>query len=118
VALLDAPCTGLGTLGRHPDIRWRLGADDIARQAARQRRLLAAVARVVRPGGRLVYATCSLEEEETSAVVDAFLRGSRGFAPAPAPDWARPFVEDDGFLRTRPEREAGDGFFAAVFLKA
>jgi 16S rRNA (cytosine967-C5)-methyltransferase len=116
--LLDAPCSGLGTLGRHPDIRWRIRPGEIERQAGRQGRLLASVSRLVRPGGRLVYATCSLEEEETTAVVLAFLAKTPAFRRATLPDWTGDFVDPDGFVRTRPEREAADGFFAAALERA
>jgi 16S rRNA (cytosine967-C5)-methyltransferase len=116
--LLDAPCTGLGTLGRHPDIRWRLTPEDIPRHAARQRALLGALAPLVRRGGRLVYATCSLEEEETTGVLLDFLLKSPEFRKAPVPGWAEPYVAPDGFVRTLPERDPSDGFFAAVLLRA
>jgi 16S rRNA (cytosine967-C5)-methyltransferase len=112
--LIDAPCTGLGTLGRHPDIRWRVKPDDILRQAERQRSLLAALAPLVRRGGRVVYATCSLEDEETTAVVLEFLERNPSYRLAPVPNWAGPWTGPDGFVRTLPEREPGDGFFAAM----
>jgi 16S rRNA (cytosine967-C5)-methyltransferase len=114
--LLDAPCSGLGTLGRHPDIRWRVGAADLGRQARRQRELLEGVAPLVAPGGTLVYATCSLEPEENEEVVDPFLEAHPEFTIAPRPAWADAFA-DGRFLRTRPERDGGDGFFAAPLLK-
>ena len=90
--LIDAPCSGLGTLARHPDIRWRAKPDDIPRHAQRQSTLLAALAPLVRPGGRLVYATCSLEDEETTAVVQDFL-GQEPRLPAwePFPTGRRPY---------------------------
>jgi 16S rRNA (cytosine967-C5)-methyltransferase len=116
--LIDAPCTGLGTLGRHPDIRWRVQPDDVPRHAERQRALLAALAKLVRSGGRVVYATCSLEEEETSEVVRDFLSRDPSFRIARVPDWARPYAAPDGFVRTLPEREAVDGFFAATLERA
>jgi 16S rRNA (cytosine967-C5)-methyltransferase len=116
--LVDAPCSGLGTLSRHPDLRWRFRATDLPRQAARQSALLARLSSLVQPGGRLVYATCSLEDEETVSVVNGFLAEHRAFSPAQAPDWAGAFVSPDGFLRTLPERSGGDGFFAAVMRKA
>jgi 16S rRNA (cytosine967-C5)-methyltransferase len=115
--LLDAPCSGLGTLARHPDIRWRLGPTDIARHAARQQALLAALAPLVKPGGRLVYATCSVEPEETDAVVRPFLAAWPEFSPEPVPAWAAPFV-DGGFTRTGPPRHRGDAFFAARLRRA
>jgi 16S rRNA (cytosine967-C5)-methyltransferase len=114
--LLDAPCTGLGTLARHPDIRWRTAERDILRHAGRQRELLEGVAGVVRPGGRLVYSVCSGEPEEGDEVVDAFLRDHPEFTPAPLPAWAQPFA-DGGRARTRPERDGGDAFFAAVLRR-
>jgi 16S rRNA (cytosine967-C5)-methyltransferase len=116
--LVDAPCTGLGTLGRHPDLRWRLQPEDIPRHAARQRTLLNALAPLVRRGGRVVYATCSLEEEETTGVVLDFLAQNAEFHRADLPDWAKAYEGSDGFVRTRPEREPIDGFFAAPLARA
>lgn len=110
--LLDAPCSGLGTLGRHPDIRWRARGGDLSRHARRQRELLEGVAPLVAPGGTLVYATCSIEPEENEQVVDPFLDAHPEFAPGPRPPWAERFA-DGRFLRTRPERDGGDGFFVA-----
>jgi 16S rRNA (cytosine967-C5)-methyltransferase len=77
--LLDAPCSGTGTLRRNPEIRWRLAADDPPRFAILQRMLLARAAERVRPGGRLVYATCSLEPEENEGVVEPFLADNPAF---------------------------------------
>lgn len=115
--LLDAPCSGLGTLGRNPDIRWRLGPADIERHAERQRALLETLARMVRPGGALVYATCSLETEETHEVVDSFLDANPAFSQDELPEWARPFASD-GRVALDPARHPGDGFFAVRLRKA
>jgi 16S rRNA (cytosine967-C5)-methyltransferase len=115
--LLDAPCTGLGTLARHPDIRWRTAAGDLLRHARRQQELLESVARLVRPGGRLVYSVCSAEPEEGEQIVESFLEGHPEFALAPLPDWAAPFA-DRGCARTRPEAHGGDAFFAAPLRRA
>jgi 16S rRNA (cytosine967-C5)-methyltransferase len=114
--LLDAPCSGLGTIGRHPDIRWKARGDDLARQARRQREILEGIAPLVAAGGTLVYATCSIEPEENEGVIEPFLDAHPEFAPAPPPDWARVFT-DGRFMRTRPERDRGDGFFAAVLTR-
>jgi 16S rRNA (cytosine967-C5)-methyltransferase len=111
--LLDAPCTGLGTIARHPDIRWRLRPDDLPRHARRQGALLESLAPLVRAGGRLIYATCSSEPEENEEVVTAFLSRHPEFRPLPLPGWAQVFA-DGPYARTRPEVHGGDAFFAAV----
>jgi 16S rRNA (cytosine967-C5)-methyltransferase len=122
--LVDAPCTGLGTLRRNPDLKWRQTETAIAELAAKQSSILAAAATLVKPGGRLLYATCSILREENEAVVDAFLRGHPGFALVPAREalaQARielPEVDPaDGFLRLRPDVHATDGFFGALLAR-
>jgi 16S rRNA (cytosine967-C5)-methyltransferase len=115
--LLDAPCTGLGTLARHPDIRWRTSERDVERHARRQREMLESVSRAVRPGGRLVYSVCSGEPEEGEQVVSGFLATHTDFARAPLPDWAAPFA-DRGDASTRPERDGGDAFFLAFVVRS
>jgi 16S rRNA (cytosine967-C5)-methyltransferase len=115
--LLDAPCTGLGTLARHPDIRWRSSEADIPRQAERQSAMIQSAASLVRPGGRLVYATCSSEPEENENVVAAFLERHLEFSLSPLPAWASGFAPT-GFARTRPEAGEGEAYFAAVLARA
>jgi 16S rRNA (cytosine967-C5)-methyltransferase len=114
--LLDAPCSGLGTLSRHPDIRWRAREEDLPAHAARQRAFLSALAPLVAPGGALVYSVCSLEPEEGPAVVDAFLDGDPRFERAATPDWCVPFTSGD-FVGTLPERDGGDGFFVMPLVR-
>jgi 16S rRNA (cytosine967-C5)-methyltransferase len=109
--LLDAPCSGLGTLARNPDIRWRVTPAELARHAERQRAMLESLAPLVRPGGQLIYATCSLEPEETHGVIDAFLERHESFVEGELPEWARPFA-DGKRVELDPSRRAGDGFFA------
>jgi 16S rRNA (cytosine967-C5)-methyltransferase len=111
--LLDAPCSGTGTLRRNPEIRWRLTAGDLPRFADLQRSLLERAAERVRPGGRLVYATCSLEPEENEEVVEGFLRDNAAFR-LDANDVPAALRTPQGFLRTYPHRHGSDGFFAAV----
>jgi 16S rRNA (cytosine967-C5)-methyltransferase len=117
--VVDAPCSGLGTLRRDPDIRWRRTEADLARFAEDQQRMIAHAADVVAPGGRLVYATCSSEPEENESVVDAFLRTRPGFAPVDArhahPDLPPAVVDERGHLRTSPDRHGLEVFFGAVF---
>jgi 16S rRNA (cytosine967-C5)-methyltransferase len=115
--LIDAPCSGLGTLGRHPDIRWRARAADLPPHAARQARLLRALAPLVRSGGTLVFATCSSEPEENEGVVEPFLQAHAEFRLGPGPAWADAF-RDGPYYRTRPERDGGDAFFAARLVRA
>jgi 16S rRNA (cytosine967-C5)-methyltransferase len=114
--LVDAPCTGLGTIDCNPDIRWRLQPDDVERHAQSQRKLLTHLLPLVRPGGLLVYSTCSLEEEETLDVAKWLQDAHATLQPAFTPAWVTPFGAD-GVIRTLPERDGGSAFFAAVFRK-
>jgi 16S rRNA (cytosine967-C5)-methyltransferase len=112
--LVDAPCTGTGTFRRHPDARWRLRISDLAVMAALQRSILHAAAEIVRPGGLLIYSTCSLEPEENDAQVEAFLAEHDDWRLEPPPEGAVPAaVLDAGRLRVLPQRHGVDGAFAA-----
>ncbi len=117
--VVDAPCSATGTMARHPDARWRVSDRAIARAAARQRRLLGAAARLVKPGGLLVYATCSLEPEENSDIVNDFLGEHAEFARAPA-GGAVPaeLVTTDGDFRSLPQRHGIDGAYAARLVRS
>jgi 16S rRNA (cytosine967-C5)-methyltransferase len=120
--LVDAPCSGLGTLRRDPDIRWRRTAADLPTLATTQRSMLAQAAEMVRPGGRLVYATCSSEPEENESVTDDFLRHHPAFVPVPAgtahPAIVSDLVDSEGHLRTEPDRHGLELFFGAVFERS
>ena len=112
--LLDAPCSGIGTLREHPEIRWRLPADDLRRMAEVQGAMLENAATVVRPGGVIVYAVCSLAPQEGQGVVRGFLAKHPEFAPErPAEPLLAPWLQSDGTMTTSPERGGLDGFFAA-----
>ena len=112
--LIDVPCTGTGTLRRHPDARWRLKPSDLAVLGALQRTIFRAAAHVVRPGGLLVYSTCSLEPEENDAQLESFLAENPGWRLEPPPDGTVPAtVLDAGRLRVLPQRHGIDGAFAA-----
>ena len=112
--LVDAPCSGLGTLRRNPDARWRIEPADPASLADTQRALLQRAAGLLGPGGTLVYSTCTVWPEENEAVVEAVLQGDPGLVrSSEGPESIRPFIEADGYLRTWPHRHGTDGFFAA-----
>lgn len=119
--LLDAPCSGLGVLQRHPDAKWRADPEDLPRQRDRQIRLLSTVAPLLRPGGVITYVVCSTEPEETEDVARAFLDAHPEFDPVRdsggLPEPARRLVDSDGFFRTRPDIDGMDGFFAVRFRK-
>lgn len=120
--LIDAPCSGLGVLRRRPDGRWNKRERDIKERAALQRRILEHCANLLKPGGVLVYATCSVEPEETGEVITSFLAGSAGgFVIDDArqflPDKASELVDDRGFLRTLLNEQGMDGFFGARLVR-
>lgn len=121
--LVDAPCTGLGTLRRYPEKRWRLAPGDVARMAGLQLSLLESASTVVRAGGRLVYSTCSIAREENGAVVDAFLAAPAGdsFALDTVDDlvpteWGR-FSTDGGCFQSWPTSGGPDGHYVAVLRR-
>ncbi|ABC80052.1 RsmB/NOP family class I SAM-dependent RNA methyltransferase [Anaeromyxobacter dehalogenans] len=121
VVLVDAPCSGLGTLRRKPDARWRLQPGDPERFAAIQRELLGRFARLARPGGRIVYATCAMGRTENDDVAD-FAERELGLAPAPlAPflgaERARALGASESRCALYPHRHGTDGFFFAAFAK-
>jgi 16S rRNA (cytosine967-C5)-methyltransferase len=115
--LLDAPCTGLGVLRRHPDAKWHKGPELIGTMARQQRALLEHLSRFVRPGGILLYVTCSTEDEENQSVVQAFLQRHPNYEVDPLADdlpyAARAFVRQGEWFQTWPGPEGLDGFFAA-----
>ena len=123
VVLVDAPCSGLGIIHRDPEIRWRRVPDDLPRLAEAQHEMLGHAARVVRPGGRLIYSTCSSEPDENERVVSRFLadhpvfvRAGRDTVVQLLPQPARQLVDDAGDLHTWPWRDELDAFFAAVLV--
>jgi 16S rRNA (cytosine967-C5)-methyltransferase len=112
--LIDVPCTGTGTFRRHPDARWRLKISDFAVMSALQKTIIRAAAQVVKPGGLLIYSTCSLEPEENDDQVDSFLAENPSWILEPPPEGSvAPELLDDGRLRVLPQRHGTDGAFAA-----
>jgi 16S rRNA (cytosine967-C5)-methyltransferase len=117
--LVDAPCSGLGTLSRDPDLKWARTPDQLDALAADQRRLIRSAAEAVRPGGRLIYATCSSEPEENLAIVEGFAAEDPRFElqPIDAPGVPRSMIDDRGCLMTFPFRDGIDAFFAARLVR-
>ena len=118
--LVDAPCSGTGTLARNPEIKWRLTKDDLDRLGAIQHKILSNALGALAPGGRLVYATCSLEPEENEMVVESVLAATAGRRLLGREELAKelpkiaPLIDARGFFHTRPDLDGMDGFFAAV----
>lgn len=118
--LVDAPCSGLGTLRRNPDLKWRQTPQDIVELIAKQTRILERAAKLVKAGGRLVYATCSLLKEENEQIAEAFLANHAEFklVPANAVLAQQQIDLNTGeYLKLLPHLHQTDGFFAAVFEK-
>lgn len=118
--LVDAPCSGLGTLRRNPDLKWRQKPQDVLELSVKQTNILARAAKLLKPGGRLVYATCSLLQDENEVIAEAFLKAHPDFVLVPA----APILQqqqinlDTGpYLKLLPHMHQTDGFFAAVFEK-
>ncbi|MBL8397381.1 MAG: RsmB/NOP family class I SAM-dependent RNA methyltransferase [Candidatus Accumulibacter sp.] len=118
--LVDAPCSGLGTLRRNPDLKWRQTPDSVAELAVKQAAILAAAANLLKSGGRLVYATCSLLQAENEAIVDAFLAARPGFVVESAQEilaGQQILVDCGDRLRLTPHRHGTDAFYAAVLTR-
>jgi 16S rRNA (cytosine967-C5)-methyltransferase len=115
--LVDAPCSGLGVLRRHPESKWRKGQNAFARHQAVQSHILDSAARCLRPGGVLVYSTCSTEPEENEVVIDGFLRSHAEFRRMSVAPWlpeaGRQFLTARGDFSTMGNVDSMDGFYAA-----
>jgi len=119
--IIDAPCSGLGVISRHPDIKWNRKADDIRRLAALQKAFINGAASVVQKGGELLYVVCTISREENEEVVRDFLERNSDMAlvnlKERVPAWCLDLIDDKGFYRTYPHIHKMDGFFAALFRK-
>jgi len=116
--LVDAPCSGLGTLRRNPDVKWRQQPGSIAELNVKQSAILDSAARLLKPGGRLVYATCSVLDEENEAIATQFLSTHEDYVLVPMKDVLieqKIELEMTDYLKLSPHRHQTDGFFAAVF---
>jgi len=119
--LVDAPCSGLGTLRRNPDLKWRQKPQDVLELTVKQTNILARAAKLVKSGGRLIYATCSLLQDENEQIAEAFLNANSEFVLVPANSiLAQQQINLDtgNYLKLLPHLHQTDGFFAAVFEKS
>jgi 16S rRNA (cytosine967-C5)-methyltransferase len=127
--LVDAPCSGLGTLRRNPDLKWRQSPQSVQEMTLKQAAILQSASRLLKPGGRLVYATCSLLPQENEEIAKAFTQANNEFSPLPAAEILSNLKvagaaslcsggEGGGdYLRLWPHRHRTDGFFAAIWVK-
>ncbi|MDR0226697.1 MAG: RsmB/NOP family class I SAM-dependent RNA methyltransferase [Burkholderiaceae bacterium] len=127
--LVDAPCSGLGTLRRNPDLKWRQSPQAVEELTRKQASILESAARLVKPGGRLVYATCSILPQENEAIAEAFGAAHKDFVPVDAGELLAQLKVEQGaalcsggdtgshYLRLWPQRHETDGFFAAVWTR-
>jgi 16S rRNA (cytosine967-C5)-methyltransferase len=127
--IIDAPCSGLGTLRRNPDLKWRQSPQSVQEMTVKQAAILQSASRLLKPGGRLVYATCSLLRDENEQIAQAFTAANRDVSPVPAGEVLSSLKVADAprlcsggegnadFLRLWPHRHATDGFFAAIWSK-
>lgn len=118
--LVDAPCTGLGTLRRNPDLKWRQTPEDLAQLNIKQASILARAAKLTKAGGRLIYATCSLLSDENEQIAERFLSTHPDFTLVPAAEIMRQQqieIDTGKYLKLLPHLHNTDGFFAAVFEK-
>lgn len=118
--LIDAPCSGLGTLRRNPDLKWRQSPQSVAELTQKQTSILNAAARMVKPGGRVVYATCSMLAEENEAIVEAFVAAHAEFSVVDCDSVLAQqsiALRSGKFLRLTPQLHGTDGFFGAVLTR-
>jgi 16S rRNA (cytosine967-C5)-methyltransferase len=119
--LVDAPCSGLGTLRRNPDLRWRQTPQSLIELVQKQAAIARSAARLIKPGGRLIYATCSILREENEDIVSRFLGEHPDFRTVACNELLaqqRIGLDTGPFLQLRPHLHATDGFFAAVLERA
>ncbi len=118
---VDAPCSGLGNLSRHPDGKWSRDEEDIKRLSVLQMRIINEAVPLLKVGGKLLYVTCTISREENEGVVTEFLRKNKSMILEnlndTAPEWALKFINEKGFFNVLPHVHGMDGFFAALFKK-
>lgn len=114
--LVDAPCSGTGTIRHNPEIRYFIGPNDFAELQSKQLRILQNASKLLKKGGLLIYSTCSIEREENEVVCGHFMKENADFRMI-EPNAPKRFITDEGFARTWPQRDDMDGFFIATFIR-
>jgi 16S rRNA (cytosine967-C5)-methyltransferase len=117
IVLADVPCTGFGTLSKKPDIKWKREADDITKLIPLQRDILKNAASLVKPGGTIIYSTCTIESEENQDNISWFLQEFPEFTLDPAENYLPAEVCENGFMKTLPGKHLTDGAFAARLIR-
>ena len=119
--LIDAPCSGLGVLSRHPDGKWNKKEEDVRRLTFIQKSILKETVPLLKPGGKMLYITCTISKEENEDMVQGCLAAHKDLRleniKDHIPAWGLSLVDESGFLRTFPNEHDMDGFFAALFIK-
>jgi 16S rRNA (cytosine967-C5)-methyltransferase len=119
--MVDAPCSGLGIISRHPDIKWNRDEKDIIRLSFLQKTIMNETASVINKGGRILFVTCTISKEENEEIVKDFLNRNSDMSlenlKKHVPDWGLDLIDNQGFFRTFPHIHHMDGFFAALFRK-
>jgi len=119
--MVDAPCSALGIISRHPDIKWLRNEDDITELARLQKAILTKTAHLLKEGGKVLYATCTISWDENERVVEDFLRNGKGMTleniKSLIPEWGNDLVDEHGFFRAIPHIHGTEGFFGALFRR-
>ncbi|MEA2040744.1 MAG: 16S rRNA (cytosine(967)-C(5))-methyltransferase RsmB [Thermodesulfobacteriota bacterium] len=119
--IVDAPCSALGTISKHPDGKWTKNEGDIERLSILQRKILNSAAPLLREGGKMLYLTCTISRQENEDMVSGFLKENRhmelGDLKDRVPEWGMGLIDDHGFFRTYPHVNGMDGFFGALLIK-
>jgi 16S rRNA (cytosine967-C5)-methyltransferase len=119
--MVDGPCSALGIISRHPDVKWNRDENDIIRLSSLQMKILSGAVPLLKEGGKMLYVTCTISRAENEAVVEALLSDHRELKlmnlRSHVPEWCSELIDDSGFLKSFPHVHGTEGFFGALFEK-